>query len=53
MKKADMVNAIVNSTAWNGADEKYLMKLKKDEVKDIYDMLDKAEEDYYLSTYGY
>lgn len=55
MKKMDMIEIIVNSPAWDGTKNKsWLYKNNtKEEIKDIYDMIEEAEEEYYSYRYGY
>ena len=51
MKKAEMVEIITSSPAWDGCSAEALMKYTVDEVKDIYDQLDIAEEEYFSNCY--
>ena len=53
MKKIDYAKCITNSPAWDGIKNPYtLTKMyRKEELKDMYDMIEEAEEDYYNSMY--
>ena len=53
MTKLDYAKILTNSPAWDGIKNPYkLVKLySKEELKDAYDMLAYAEEDYYNSIY--
>ena len=54
MTKADMAYTITKSPAWDGASKEWLIKhCTKQEIKDIYDQLKEAEDDFYDSYYGY
>lgn len=48
MTKKEMAEIITASPAWDGCSEEELVKnYTKEQIKDIYDMLDEAEEEYY------
>ena len=47
MTKKDMIDIITSSPAWDGANAKTLNRYLKSEIKDIFDQLEEAEEDYY------
>lgn len=53
MTKLDYAEILTNSPAWGGIKNPYkLVKMyTKQELKDAYDMLKEAEEDYYNSIY--
>lgn len=53
MTKLDYAKIIVSSPAWDGINNPYeLAKLyTKEELKDAYNMMEEAEEDYYNSLY--
>lgn len=53
MKKFDYAWAISNSEIYDGAYTiTELMKLKKEQLKDMFNEMIEAEEDYYDSIYG-
>ena len=48
MTKADMAYIIIKSPAWDGQNADWLVKhCTKQELKDIYNQIEEAEEDYY------
>lgn len=53
MTKMEYAKILTNSPVWDGIKDPYkLVKLySKAELKDAYDMLEEAEEDYYNSIY--
>lgn len=54
MTKADMAYIITKSPAWDGQNADWLVKhCTKQELEDIYDQIEEAEEDYYGWYYGW
>lgn len=52
MTKLEMAMVIVKSPAWDGCGATDLVKnYSKDEIQDIYDYLDTAEEEYFNAYY--
>ena len=48
MTKADMAYIITKSPAWDGASKEWLIKhCTKQELKDLYDQVEAAEEEYF------
>ena len=52
MTEADMAYIITNSPVWDGANAEWLEKhCTKQELKDLCDQVEEAEEDYYEGRY--
>ena len=53
MTKSEMAYIITESPAWDGRSAEWLIKhCSKQEIKDYYDELNEAENDYYDNLYG-
>ena len=52
MTKEKMARELINSPAWDGGTYDKLMRASKQEIVDIYDMMQEAEEDYYNNLYA-
>lgn len=54
MTKLDYAEILIGSPAWDGIrnPHKLVKMYSKQELKDAYNMLKEAEEDYYSSRYG-
>ena len=53
MTKLQYAQCITLSPAWDGADKEWLVKnCSKEELKDLFEQIDEAEEEYYSCLYG-
>ena len=52
MKKYEIIDTLINSPAWSGTkDKRILNKYSKQELLDIYNELEEAEQEYYNFLY--
>ena len=52
MKKAEIIEMLINNSIWDGTtDKNILMKYSKEELKDMLQEMEDAENEYYNTIY--